>query len=131
MSFEKLFIALASAAGVLALVAIAWGLGFRRVARLNGDEAARQLVAEEAPGAIVRHLLVDKGGAAALAQLADNRVVAIRAMGDRFAVRTMPPGATQISPTKTGVRAVFADLGFPALDLALDAPPPPWLASRL
>jgi hypothetical protein len=130
MNFDKLFISLASAVAVLALVAIAWGLGFRKAARLKSEDEARALVAEEAPGATVRSMLLDKQGAAALAQLADDRLVVIRAMGDRFTVRTMPAGSASISRTATGVRVTFADLGFPELDLATDAPPP-WLAARL
>jgi hypothetical protein len=130
MTFEKLFIALASAAAVLALVAIAWGLGFRNVTRLESEDAARRLVAEEAPGAGIQNLVMDKIGAAALAQLADGRLVVIRAMGDRFSARTMPAGSAEISRTETGVRVRFADLGFPELHLALDAPPP-WLGARL
>jgi hypothetical protein len=124
MNVEQIIIALASAAAVAALFAVAWGLGFRGGARLESVEAARALIAENEPDVRASDILLDKAGKAALAQLADGRFIVIRAMGDRFAVRAFPEAALTLAPEPGGLRIRFADLGFPALRLRLEAAEP-------
>jgi len=63
-------------------------------------------------------------------RLADGRLIVLRVLGDRFAVRSYPDSAVQITPAADGVRLQFADLGFPALNLRLNTSTPEWLLVR-
>jgi hypothetical protein len=128
VNVEQLIVALASAAAVAALVLVARGLGFRADPKLATEEAARALFAEAEPDARVAQVLVAKDGRAALAHLEDGRIAVARAMGDRFAVRAFPKGAVAVAADQGGLRVTFADLGFPALKMSLDAAAPDWLA---
>jgi hypothetical protein len=126
MNIEQIIIALASAGAVAALFAVAWGLGFRTRVKIADEAAARALIAEAEPDAQVLGFALDKQGAAALARLADGRILVIRGLGDRFAVRAFPAAAISVAPEPGGMRVRFADLGFPALKFSADRIPD-WL----
>ena len=127
MSVEELIVALASAVAVAALILIARGLGFRSTPRIESEEAARALIAEHEPDVRAADILLASDGAAALARLSDGRIAIVRRMGDRFAVRTLPPSALAVTSKQGALTIRFADLGFPALKLPFDGPAPAWL----
>lgn len=127
----QLVVVLASAGAVLALIAIAWLIGFRQGVRIADEAAVARAVEAYEPGAVVQHALIDRKARAALARLADGRFAIVKAMGDRFAVRLNPAQTLRIKRTRAGLRAQFADLGFPALDLRFGGAPPIWLQENL
>src|SRR5688572_10248385 len=114
MNLEQIFIALTPALAVAALVAVAWLSGFRSRATIESEVAARALIAEVEPDAKPANFLFDRDGRAAVVRLADGRLIVLRVLGDRFAVRAYPESAVRITPAADGVRLQFADLGFPA-----------------
>ncbi|MBI1187995.1 MAG: hypothetical protein GC206_11815 [Alphaproteobacteria bacterium] len=128
MSQEQLLITLASGGAVLALILIAWALGFRDAARVANDDDVRRAIAGHEPAATLGATLIDARGRAALAQLGDGRFAAVRALGDAFAVRVFKAGAARIRPTRRGVIVTFADIGFPSLEIRSAVAPPDWLA---
>lgn len=131
MSQEQLLITLASAGAVLALIFIAWALGFRDAARLGGEDDVRRTLASYEPGATIEAVVIDAGGKTALARLSDGRLAAMRAMGDGVAVRSMPMGAARLRAGRGRIIATFADLGFPRIDIRVEGAPPGWLAPLL
>ncbi|MGE0828245.1 MAG: hypothetical protein AB7O04_02715 [Hyphomonadaceae bacterium] len=124
MSVEQLFIALASAGAVAALILIAWGLGFRTRAKLADESALRTVVAEADPDAEILHALMSEE--AGLALLADGRAALVRAMGDRFAVRFARAADLRWERAGEALIVRMDDMGFPPLNMPLPAPPP-WL----
>ncbi|MBL8550156.1 MAG: hypothetical protein JNJ73_09220 [Hyphomonadaceae bacterium] len=127
MNIEQLIVALASAAAVAALILVAFGLGFRAKPTLESEDAVRARLAEAEPDASPSDILIAKDGAAAIVRLADGRIAVLRAVGDRFAIRVFPRDALAVAAVAEGLRITFADLGFPALKLRVEAAPS-WLA---
>jgi hypothetical protein len=129
---DKAIVLIGAAAAVAMLVGLCWLIGFRASVKIVDEAQARALIAGEAPGAAVSRLLIDAKGQAALAALGDGRFAAIRAMGDRFAVRVMPAGKMSVRLRAGGAACItWADIGFPPLLLRLGAEGlPDWLAGR-
>ncbi|NWG54335.1 MAG: hypothetical protein HXY28_11490 [Hydrogenophilaceae bacterium] len=128
MSQEELLVTLASGAAVLALIFIAWALGFRDAARLDGEDDVRRALAAYEPGAVIEACFIDARGRGALAQLSDGRYGAVRAMADGFAVRTFRAGAARVKTRRGRLVAAFADVGFPRLEVRFEGAAPAWLA---
>lgn len=124
---NQLIISAASAGAVLALIALAWLLGFRTGVRLKSDADVQGAVESYEPGASVQHALIGADQKSALARLADGRFAAIKAMADRFAIRVFGEEALKLKRTRRGLRVAIADVGFPVLDLRFDGAPPFWL----
>jgi hypothetical protein len=115
-----------SAVVVALMIGVAAVLGFRQTARIELAELERLLAASE-PGARIAEAAIGADGRAALARLADGRVLAAKAMGDGVSLRSYPASAVRVTLGDGRVRAAFADLGFPTLDMKLDNAPR-WLA---
>lgn len=113
-----------SAAVVLFMVGVAALLGFRNTAKLDAAELERLAVAE---GASVEDSLIAADGLQALARLSGGRIMIARVMGNDISTRIAPFGALQLHIRRGKLNARFADLGFPPLEMPLQAPPP-WLA---
>lgn len=113
-----------SAAVVLFMVGVAALLGFRNTARLDAAELERLAAAE---GASVEGSLIAPDSRQALAQLSGGRIMIARVMGNDISTRIAPAGALQLHIRDGKLNARFADLGFPPLNMPLQAPPP-WLA---
>jgi len=113
-----------SAAVVLLMVGIAALLGFRNEARLD-DEALANLAAAE--GARIEDAVIAPNGRHALARLSGGKLMVARVMGNDISARVAPVSGVQVRMTKGKLSARFADLGFPPLEMPLQAPPP-WLA---
>jgi hypothetical protein len=121
---SELVVLAASAAVVVFMVAVAWVLGFRERARLTQD-LVRQLGANE--GAAVDVAIVGADGKGAVARLSDGRWMVARVMGLDASARVMAHGALKLALRQGRLRVSFADVGYPALSLRLEAPPPAWL----
>jgi hypothetical protein len=116
----------ASAAVVLLMVLVAMILGFRARARVDASELER-LVALSEPGARIADAAIADDGHAALARLADGKLVVAKSMGDRVTLRLHAPASVAFKLKAGSVSATFADLGFPVLHMKLNDPPR-WLA---
>ncbi|VVT04651.1 hypothetical protein [Erythrobacter sp. EC-HK427] len=76
---------------ITALVALAHWLGFSRSARLESEEAARQLLALAPGGFPVAALALAADGAGAIARSRDGRLALLRPHGGRFIAQPLPP----------------------------------------
>ena len=114
-----------SAAVILFMVGVSAVLGFRTRRRLS-EADARAALAELEPAAAGAQMLLDEGGYAALARLADGRWMALRVMGDEVSARSYASSAVRLSKQGGRVRARFAELGFPDLNIR-QSNPPAWL----
>ena len=111
------------------MVAAAALLGFRQTSRILDEASLRTLVADADPDARVEQALLDAEGRAALALLSDGRMIAARAVGDGFALRSFASSGLKLRQERRRLIATFGELGFPPLHIALkDDAPPPWLA---
>ncbi len=124
---SDLVVLAASAGGVLLMIAIAAGLGFRHRARLDAASLAQIAAAE---GASVAECLADERGLAAVARLSDGKWLIARVMADGVGARVLAPSAVGVRAAAGGLELAFSDLGFPALHLKLAAAPPSWLMER-
>lgn len=113
-----------SATVVLVMVGLAWGLGFRAKAKLSEAELERLAAAE---GAVLEHALIAPDGRAAFAVLQGGKLMVARVMGDDVSVRVAAAGGVRVAVTQGRLSAVFADLGFPPLHMAIEQTPP-WLS---
>lgn len=129
---DQVVILAGAAIAVATLVALCWLIGFRTSVKIADEAHARALVSAENPGASIAHVFVDAKGRAALAQLGDGRIAVIRAMGDRFAIRTAPQKSVRVHVRGNGgMRLAWADIGFPPLRLKYGPEGlPDWLAGR-
>lgn len=116
----------ASAVVVAFMVAVAALLGFRTRVRIDQRELERLLALSE-PGARIAESACADDGAAALARLTDGKFAVAKTMGDRVTLRLHAPAQVALALERGGVRATFADLGFPVLHMKLENPPR-WLA---
>lgn len=116
----------ASTAVVLFMVLVAALLGFRARKRVDAAELER-LVSLSEPGACIADSAIADDGGAALARLADGKLVVAKAMGDRVTLRLHAPNAVKLRVAPGSVSATFADLGFPVLNMKLNDPPR-WLS---
>lgn len=112
-----------SAAVVLLMVGIAALLGFRMSARIDASELAR--LAEE-DGARVDDAIISQNGRAAFARLSDGRVMVARVMGADVSARFASAKAVSLSVKAQRLKATFADVGFPPLEMRIDNSPA-WL----
>lgn len=113
-----------SAAVVLVMVGMAYVLGFRAKRSLNEAELARLAEGEEAG---LESAVIAPDGRAAFARLANGKLMVARVMGDDVSARVAPAAAMRVAVTQGRLHVVFADLGFPPLDMKLEETPP-WLA---
>ncbi len=113
-----------SAAVVLLMIAIAWGLGFRAETKLDDATLARLADTE---GAAIEHSLIAPDGRAALARLGNGAVLIVRVMGDDVSARSAPAHMMRVRYRQGRLSAAFADSGFPPLEMKLDDAPA-WLA---
>lgn len=126
MSQTDLIVTAASAGVVALLVLIAFLMGFRARASIDPDGLARQLATSE-PNARIAETLIGADGRAALARLADGKLLVARVMADGVSLRAAPPGAVSLRLRKGRAVVAFADVGFPPLSLAMQGEPPAWL----
>jgi hypothetical protein len=130
MSLTDIYVTLASLGIVAVLSLLAYLLGFRAPARIDGRAGLEALAAQGEPGARVAEALVDTRGRAGLARLADGRVLVARVVGDAVSVRTLPARAVRVRLGPNKAVLSFADLGFPQLNLRLgESAAPAWLAA--
>jgi hypothetical protein len=128
MTLTDLYVLAGSAAVIAFMVGVAALLGFRRSVRLASMEDLARHLGEYEPDARLEAALLDSRGRAALARLADGRVLVARAMGDRVSLRAFAASAMRLRLRAGRLTATFGDLGFPQLDMALkDEAPPAWL----
>lgn len=113
-----------SVAVVLLMIGLAAVLGFRQVARIDDAELAR-LAAED--GASLEHSVIGADGRQALARLSGGKVMVARVMGNDVSARIVPERGVRVRFASGKLSARFADLGFPALNMRVQAPPS-WLA---
>lgn len=112
------------------MVAAAALLGFRQSSRILDEASLRQVIADADPDARVQAALLDAEGRAALALLADGRMIAARAVGDGFALRSFASSGLRLRQEGLRLIATFGELGFPPLHMTLkDDAPPPWLTA--
>ncbi len=114
-----------SAAVIALMLLIAALLGFWQTARIDAV-ALERLLADAEPDARIAESAIADDGRVALARLSDARVLIAKAMGDRIALRTYPSPAVTLRLRDRRLRAAFADLGFPTLNMKL-SDPPRWL----
>lgn len=124
---DKLYVLAGSLAAVSLMVAFAWVLGFRRAARIDRAELERLLALAE-PGGRIEDAVIASDRRAALARLADGKLLAAKSMGGDVSVRIYPTAALTVRLAPRRISAAFADLGFPTLNVRLEHDPPPWLA---
>jgi hypothetical protein len=130
MAVSELYITAGSLGIVAVLSLLAFMMGFRASARIDGRAGLEALVAESEPGARIAEALIDARGRGALARLADGRLLVARAVGDKMSVRAMPARAVRLRLARRNAVLSFADLGYPQLSLRLgEAAPPAWLAA--
>lgn len=113
-----------SAAVVLFMIGVAAVLGFRNTAKLDDAELARLAAAE---GASIEGALIAPDARQALARLSGGKIMVARVMGNDISARVAPAAALRVICRNGKLSARFADLGFPPLNMKLQAPPP-WLA---
>ena len=116
-----------SAAVVALMVGVAWLLGFRATARIERETLERLLALNE-PGVRLAGAVIGADGRAALARLDNGKLMVARVMGGDVSARFYPQPAMSLRLTQRQLHAAFADLGFPSLNMKLDADAPPWLA---
>lgn len=111
-------------AGIPALALLGWLLGFARPRRIADGAEVRAVLGLRDPSAMISELVLDAQGRAALALLADGRLFAVRALGDRLVDRVLPPQALQrVQRKEDGLMLVFSDFTFPGLRLhGVEAP---------
>ncbi len=114
--------------GILAVVSLAWALGFRKTPVLGDAAAAMQLVDDAMPGFGATEAVLDADGHGALVANAGGRVALVRPMGDRWLVRAANGAATDIADGRLTVRLREPLAG--RATLALGAAAPAW-AERL
>lgn len=112
----------ASALVVAFMVGVAALLGFRERARLDAG-TLRAIARDE--GASMRDYVIAPNGRAALALLSTGKLLGVRVMADGVGARAV----ASLRRVDNGVRAAFADLGFPEMHVRFDAAPPAWLLS--
>lgn len=118
-----------SIVAVAAMVGFAVALGFRDTARIADEAQLARLVAEAEPEARIVHALIGADGRAALARLADGRVLAAAAMGADISLRIAEPGRARIRRRPGRISIALGDVGFPHLHLRIEggSEPPAWL----
>ena len=112
-----------SVIAVTLMVGLAAALGFRNTAKLDEAALARLAAAE---GASVEGAVVSRDGKHALARLTGGMLMVARAMGNDVSARVAPARAVRLKVADGRLRATFADLGFPALNMRLQHSPA-WL----
>lgn len=128
---------LGSLAAVIALAALAYGLGFKGDRRLTSEEEVRAMIARAAPGAQADELALDADGRAALALLTDGRLYAVRVLGARVAERVFPMASVRRLKRKLvkkpGITVVLstAEFGFPEIEMRFRGTEPPGWLERL
>jgi hypothetical protein len=128
MTLDDLYVLGGSAAVIAFMVGVSALLGFGKPQRIAGTDDLAHHLAEYEPDARIRTAFVEARGRAALALLADGRLLAARVMGDRVSLRAFAASAVRLHLRADGLTATFGDVGFPALHIALkDEAPPAWL----
>ncbi len=105
-----------SALAIVGMVAVFAAMGFTASARLT-EPRIRAAIQEAAPGAAIAVLHLSEDSAAALASLCDGRVVLVRALGDRVALRMLSASELRTTPSKRGLRVRVDDPGFEPVTL--------------
>lgn len=112
-----------SAAVVLLMIGIAAALGFRMSARIDDGDLARLA---EAEGLRVDGAVISKNGRSAFARLSDGRVMVARVVGADVSARFATATAVKLNVKAQRLKATFADVGFPPLNMQIDDSPA-WL----
>jgi hypothetical protein len=125
-----------SIVGVSILVGLAWLLGFRGGARIEGEAAVRALAAEhrlKPPQAVA----VDALGRVALAEIDSDTVFLVKALGDRFTTRVFKriaiAGVKMYRPKGMGIgaRLRFSDAGLDDIRIEFNEREAPAFVERL
>ncbi len=124
---QELYVLAGSAVVIAFMVGVSALLGFRKRLTLTQADARQRIEAQEY-GHRVNDLAICDSGHAALARLDDGRWVALNVIGDGVSARSFASSALKLEKTDGGVRARFAELGFPTLNMKLKQPPA-WLMS--
>lgn len=118
----KVLTNLGALAGVGVLVGIAWLLGFRKRAKIEGPDHVARLLAEAEPGAGISDIAMDKDGYAAVAKLTDGRLFIVRSMADKLAIRLISPASLKLKRNGATVRLDSGEAAHPPLTLHLEGP---------
>jgi len=120
--------------GIPALALLAWSLGFAQSRRIADEDEVRALLLRKEPGAAAEEVWVDADGRAALALLADGRLYAVQALGDRLVDRVLSMQQVRRLRRKLEIRSgitmtlATADFSFPTLHLrSRGVEPPAWI----
>lgn len=97
---------LGSLVAVVAIVAVTWALGFRRAARIESHDEARELFSLAPGGFEPEAIALDKQGRAAIARDRQGRVAVLVPHGNQFVFCLLAPGSP-IS-AEGGVLAIHA-----------------------
>lgn len=116
-----------SAGGVAFMVLIAALLGFRQHAQID-ETTLRQLAANEY--AQVEESLIDARKRAGVARLIGGKWLIARVMADGVGARVVAPDSVVIRAARRGWRIALDDIGYPALQLTLDADAPAWFKEK-
>lgn len=126
MSQTDLIVTAGSAAVVAFLVLVAWLMGFRKTAQLDLETLSREIGNAE-PRARVADAVFAADGRSAIARLADGKLVTARVMADGVSLRILSANAAKLSLRSGNAVLVFADIGYPSLNLRLKEEAPAWL----
>jgi len=123
---------------VAAILLAVWFFGVRRAASIGDADLVRQLLREDYPEFVPAEVVLDPGGAAALAtDVSGSTVILFFTMGNQVASRILDPGTVrtvELSDGSDGCRRALirlSDLGCPRLELSLASVDAPRWCARL
>ena len=113
-----LVVSIVGVSGLVGLIALLFGT---REQNLGEESAVRLYLSKVAPDFSPEEVLIGDAGRAALAMNAREDLAVVKAMGDKFMVRTFPRrlASIKIKPIKTGVQFIIqtGDIGLGAFKL--------------
>lgn len=108
--------------GIIAVVSLAWVLGFRKAPVLADAAAAMRIADDAMPGFGAHEAVLDADGRGALVAGSGGRVALIRPLGDRWLVRAANGAAAEAEDGRLTIRLPEPLAGRATLALGADAP---------